>query len=66
MNQLLWILQRHMLLQLVNKKQKGDVFLMANIDKNGAFMALPMNIKRGNPIPVDTTMVWYSMTDLQE
>lgn len=39
---------------------------MANIEKNGSYMALPMNIKRGNPIPVDTTMVWYSMTDLQE
>ena len=39
---------------------------MAQIEKNGSYMALPMNIKRGNPIPVDTTMVWYSMTDLQE
>ena len=39
---------------------------MAQIEKNGSYMALPMNIKRGNPIPVDTTMVWYNMTDLQE
>ena len=38
---------------------------MATIEKNGAFMALPMNIKRGNPIPVDTTLVWYSKSELE-
>lgn len=28
-------------------------------------MALPMNIKRGNPIPLDTTAVWYDKTELE-
>ena len=28
-------------------------------------MGLPMNITRGNPIPVDATEVWYSLTDAQ-
>lgn len=28
-------------------------------------MALPMNIKRGNPIPLDTTAVWYNKTELE-
>lgn len=38
---------------------------MANIvDKNAAYMALPMNIKRGNPIPLDTTAVWSDLTEL--
>lgn len=32
---------------------------MATILNNAAYMALPMNIKRGNPIPLDTTAVWY-------
>ncbi len=39
---------------------------MAKIEKNGSFMALPINIKRGNPIPVDTTTVWYSLTEMEE
>ena len=39
---------------------------MANIDKNGTFMALPMNIKRGNPIPIDTTSIWYNYDDMVE
>ncbi len=39
---------------------------MATIyDKNAAYMALPMNIKRGNPIPLDTTAVWDSKSDLE-
>lgn len=38
---------------------------MATILNNAAYMALPMNIKRGNPIPLDTTAVWYSKTDLE-
>ena len=38
---------------------------MANILQNAAYMALPMNIKRGNPIPLDTTAVWYSKTELE-
>lgn len=28
-------------------------------------MGLPMNITRGNPIPVDATEVWYSLADAQ-
>ncbi len=38
---------------------------MATILNNAAYMALPMNIKRGDPIPLDTTAVWYSKTDLE-
>lgn len=38
---------------------------MAQIKKDGNSMGLPMNINRGNPIPVDTTEVWYSFDDAQ-
>lgn len=38
---------------------------MATILNNAAHMALPMNIKRGNPIPLDTTAVWYNKTELE-
>ena len=40
---------------------------MATIyDKNNAaYMALPMNIKRGNPIPLDTTAVWDNKAELE-
>lgn len=38
---------------------------MATILKDAAYMALPMNIKRGNPIPLDTTAVWYDKTKLE-
>lgn len=38
---------------------------MANIMKDAAYMALPMNIKRGNPIPLDTTAVWYDKTEME-
>lgn len=38
---------------------------MATILKDAAYMALPMNIKRGNPIPLDTTAVWYNKSDLE-
>lgn len=39
---------------------------MATIyDKHAAYMALPMNIKRGNPIPLDTTAVWDNKSDLE-
>lgn len=38
---------------------------MAAILNNAAYMALPMNIKRGNPIPLDTTAVWYNKTELE-
>lgn len=38
---------------------------MAVIKKNGSSMGLPMNINRGNPIPIDSTMVWYSLEEAQ-
>lgn len=38
---------------------------MATILKNSGYMALPINIKRGNPIPLDTTAVWYNKTELE-
>ena len=38
---------------------------MATILNDAAYMALPMNIKRGNPIPLDTTAVWYSKSELE-
>lgn len=39
---------------------------MASIKKDGSSMGLPMNINRGNPIPVDSTLVWYSLEEAQE
>ncbi len=39
---------------------------MATILKDAAYMALPMNIKRGNPIPLDTTSVWYDKAAMEE
>lgn len=38
---------------------------MAVIKKDGGNMALPIAIKRGNPIALDTTSVWYSKTDME-
>lgn len=38
---------------------------MATILNDAAYMALPMNIKRGNPIPLDTTAVWYNKSELE-
>ena len=38
---------------------------MAIIDKSANFMGLPMNIARGNPMALDTTEIWYSLTELQ-
>lgn len=38
---------------------------MAVIKKDGNIMALPLSIKRGNPIPVDSTQVWYNFEQLQ-
>ena len=38
---------------------------MAVIKKDGNIMALPLSIKRGNPIPVDSTQVWYTFEELQ-
>lgn len=39
---------------------------MAVIKKNGSSMGLPMNIKRGNPIPIDDTSVWYSLSEAED
>lgn len=37
---------------------------MAVINKDIAYMALPMSIRRGNPFPVDEYSVWYDMEEL--
>ena len=37
---------------------------MAVIKKDGTYMALPQSIKRGNPIPLDTTSIWYSYEEM--
>lgn len=39
---------------------------MAVIDKQVNYMGLPMNIQRGNPIPLDNTSVWYSKTEMEK
>ena len=39
---------------------------MAVIKKDGSTMGLPMNITRSNPIPIDSTQVWYSLEEAQE
>lgn len=38
---------------------------MAIIKKDGNFMGLPMNIQRGNPIPLDDSSVYYSRTVME-
>lgn len=38
---------------------------MAVIKKDGGNMALPIAIKRGNPIALDTTSVWYVKADME-
>ena len=38
---------------------------MAKILTDSGYMALPINIKRGNPIPLDTTAVWYNKAELE-
>ena len=38
---------------------------MAVIKKDGNYMGLPMNIARGNPIPLDTTEIWYDEAALE-
>ena len=38
---------------------------MAVIKKDGGNMALPIAIKRGNPIALDTTSVWYNKTEME-
>ena len=37
---------------------------MAIIKKDGNFMGLPMNIARGNPIPLDNSEIWYSKDEM--
>lgn len=39
---------------------------MAVIKKDGNFMGLPMNIARGNPIPLDKSEIWYSYADMKD
>ena len=39
---------------------------MAIIKKSGSTMGLPMNITRGNPIPLDSTTIWYSFQEAQD
>lgn len=39
---------------------------MAVIKKDGSYMPLPINIKRGNPIPLDSTSIWYDYDALVE
>lgn len=38
---------------------------MANIKKDGGFMSLPTQFQRTNPIPIDPSLVWYSLNELQ-
>lgn len=38
---------------------------MAFIKLDGGFNALPISYKRGNPIPLDTTAVWYDFAELE-
>lgn len=37
---------------------------MAVIKKDGNYMGLPMNIARGNPIPLDKSEIWYSYDEM--
>lgn len=39
---------------------------MAIINKDIAYMALPLSIRRGNPFPIDEYSVWYDKTQLEE
>lgn len=39
---------------------------MAIIKTDGGYNALPISYKRGNPIPLDTTTVWYNLKDLEK
>ena len=38
---------------------------MAVINKNIAYMALPLSIRRGNPFPLDEYSVWYNKTQME-
>lgn len=37
---------------------------MATIKKDGGYNALPISYKRGNPIPLDKSAVWYDKTEM--
>lgn len=39
---------------------------MATLPGNYNSVGLPINITRGNPIPIDSTEVWNSLEDAQE
>lgn len=39
---------------------------MALIKKDGTFMGLPMNIQRGNPIPLDDSSVYYDRATMEK
>lgn len=38
---------------------------MAVINKEIAYMALPLSIRRGNPFPIDEYSVWYDKTEME-
>lgn len=38
---------------------------MAVIKKENTYMGLPMNIARGNPVPLDKSEIWYSRTEME-
>ena len=38
---------------------------MATINKNGIYMSSPKGISRGNPIPLDSTEIWYSKSEME-
>lgn len=39
---------------------------MAVIKKENSYMGLPMNIARGNPVPLDKSEIWYSRTEMED
>lgn len=38
---------------------------MATIKKDGGYNALPISYKRGNPIPLDKSAVWYNKAEME-
>lgn len=38
---------------------------MAVIKKENTYMGLPMNIARGNPVPLDKSEIWYSYAEME-
>ena len=37
---------------------------MAVIKKDGSFMSLPKGYRRGNPVPLDASEIWYSYEEM--